>query len=53
MQVINFMAPWVGGAHVHRDRVFEPDAGRHAVYREQVARFRRLYPAVRDLVRGS
>ena len=40
-------------AHVQRDRVFDPDPGRHAVYREQVARFRQLYPAVRDLLRGS
>lgn len=26
MQAINYMAPWIGGAHVHRDRKGDPNA---------------------------
>lgn len=35
---------------VRRDRVFEPDAARHAAYAERVARYRQLYPALKDLL---
>jgi xylulokinase len=36
---------------VRMDRVFEPDAGRHAIYGERVALYRQLFPALRDLLR--
>ena len=36
---------------VARDRVFEPDAERHAAYAEQHAKYQRLFPALRDLLR--
>jgi xylulokinase len=36
---------------VRRGRVFEPDADRHARYRDAYARYRRIYPALRDLLR--
>ena len=35
---------------VHRDRVFEPDARRHAVYRERLEKYRQLYPVLKDLL---
>ena len=35
---------------VRRDRVFEPDAGRHAIYVERIAAYQRLYPALKDLL---
>jgi xylulokinase len=35
---------------VRRDRVFEPDAGRHAIYTERVALYRQLFPAMRKLL---
>jgi xylulokinase len=36
---------------VRRDRVFEPDARRHAVYAERVAAYRQLLPALHPLLR--
>lgn len=36
---------------VRRDRVFEPDAGRHALYAGRMALYRQLYPAIRELLR--
>jgi xylulokinase len=36
---------------VTRDRVFEPDPGRHAIYAERVALYRQLFPAMRDILR--
>ena len=39
------------GVFVQQDRTFEPDADRHAVYRERVALYRRLFPATHDLSR--
>jgi xylulokinase len=36
--------------HVHRERVFEPDARRHGRYRELGARYRELLPAVSPLL---
>jgi xylulokinase len=36
---------------VRRDRVFEPDAARHAFYRERVALYRELLPALHPLMR--
>lgn len=35
---------------VKRDRVFEPNTARHAVYREQYEKYRRLYPAMKGLL---
>jgi xylulokinase len=32
------------------DRVFEPDAARHEKYGEQFAKFRKVYPAVKEIV---
>jgi xylulokinase len=40
------------GRFVRRDRVFEPDAARHAVYEERVRAYQRLYPALKDLLAG-
>ena len=37
---------------VRRDRVFEPDAQRHAVYQQKHALYRQMFPANRDLLRG-
>lgn len=46
-----FASPAEGVARfVQRDRTFEPDAGRHAVYREKLALYRELYPALRGLL---
>jgi xylulokinase len=39
------------GLFVRRERVFEPDAGRHAVYRERAALYRQLFPALHPLLR--
>ncbi len=36
---------------VSRDRVFEPDAGRHAIYVERAALYRQLFPAISPLLR--
>ena len=36
---------------VRRDRVFEPDAGRHAIYAERLAAYRQLLPALHPLLR--
>ena len=36
---------------VEHDRVFEPDAGRHAVYAGRMALYRQLFPAMRELLR--
>lgn len=35
---------------VRRDRVFEPDARRHALYREKSALYRQLYPALQPIL---
>jgi len=37
-------------AFVQRDRVFEPDAARHAAYREVYSKYQRLYPALKGLL---
>ncbi|MCX8037018.1 MAG: FGGY family carbohydrate kinase [Candidatus Sumerlaeia bacterium] len=37
-------------AAVKVDRVFEPDARRHARYTEQFEKFRKVYPALKDLL---
>ncbi len=39
------------GRFVRRERVFEPDAARHAVYRERLALYRQLFPALHPLLR--
>lgn len=36
---------------VKRDRIFEPDARRHAVYREKHALYERIYPALAPILR--
>lgn len=36
---------------VNRDRVFEPDAKRHAFYREKHALYRQLYPALKPILK--
>jgi len=33
---------------VHGDRVFEPDAGRHAIYRDRLQAYGELFPLMRD-----
>jgi len=38
---------------VKRGRVFEPDLGRHTLYRERGAHYRRLLPAVRGFLAGA
>ncbi len=35
---------------VRTDRVFEPDMDRHCLYREKIDLYRRLYPALKDLL---
>ena len=35
---------------VRRQRVFEPDAGRHAIYRQRLERYRELYPLLKDFL---
>jgi len=35
---------------VARDRVFEPDARRHGIYRQRHERYRELYPLLRDFL---
>jgi xylulokinase len=35
---------------VQRDRVFEPDAGRHALYREKHALYEQLYPSLQSIL---
>ncbi|NWG14127.1 MAG: hypothetical protein HXY20_11395 [Acidobacteria bacterium] len=35
---------------VRRDRVFEPDAARHRLYREKLEEYRRLFPLLRDFL---
>ncbi len=35
---------------VKRDRRFEPDARRHAIYKEKLGLYRQLFPATRDLL---
>jgi len=37
-------------AVVKVDRVFEPNASRHARYREQFEKYRRVYPALREIL---
>jgi len=36
---------------VTRDRVFEPDAGRHAFYVEQVAKYREMFPLMKGFLK--
>ncbi len=38
------------GRFVRPDRTFEPDASRHAIYQDRLADYRRLYPALKDLL---
>jgi len=38
------------GAVAKVDRVFEPDSARHARYREQFEKYRRLYPALKEIL---
>jgi len=38
---------------VARQRVFEPNPTRHAAYQHRLAEYRKLYPALRDLLRSS
>ncbi len=46
-----FSGPAEGVARfVARDRVFEPDMARHAQYKEMHAKYRQLYPAMKDLL---
>ncbi len=48
-----FASPADGVARlVRRDRVFEPDAKRHALYRERMERYRRLYPLLKEFLAG-
>ncbi len=35
---------------VHRDRVFEPNAERHDIYAERYQQYRRLYPALKNVL---
>ena len=35
---------------VKRERVFEPDANRHAIYREKHALFQQLFPALEPIL---
>ena len=37
---------------VSRQRVFEPDAGRHAAYAERVEKFRELFPLLREFLKA-
>lgn len=39
-------------AAVRVQRVFEPDARRHAIYRDRLARYRPLYPLLKDYLHG-
>lgn len=36
---------------VSRERVFEPDSGRHAIYREQTEKYRALFPLMRGYLK--
>jgi xylulokinase len=38
---------------VARRRTFEPDPARHAAYQHRLAEYRKLYPALRELLRSS
>lgn len=38
-------------AFVRKDRVFEPDEGRHAIYREKWAVYQQVFPATRELLK--
>lgn len=40
------------GIFVKRDRVFEPDAQRHAVYREKHAVYEQLYPSLKSILQN-
>ncbi len=47
-----FATPREGVARfINRDRVFEPDPGRHTVYGERMTLYRQLFPAMRELLR--
>lgn len=48
-----FASPAEGvGCFVARERVFEPDAGRHQVYREKLEWYKQLLPTLHPLLRG-
>jgi xylulokinase len=36
---------------VHRERIFEPSAARHAIYRERHAQYRQLFPALQPVLK--
>jgi sugar (pentulose or hexulose) kinase len=36
---------------VARERVFEPDPGRHAIYLEQIEKYRSLFPLLRGYLK--
>jgi xylulokinase len=38
---------------VSRDRVFEPNAARHRIYRERFEGYRQLYPRLRETIAGT
>ncbi|MGE4488205.1 MAG: L-fuculokinase [Kiritimatiellales bacterium] len=38
--------------YVHDDRIFEPDAERHAIYREKQALYERLYPSLKPILKN-
>lgn len=38
--------------YVHDDRIFEPDAERHAIYREKHALYERLYPSLKPILKN-
>jgi sugar (pentulose or hexulose) kinase len=37
---------------VRRQRIFEPDARRHAIYRERFHTYQQLYPALKNVLRS-
>lgn len=48
-----FSSPADGVARfVRRERVFEPDPRRHALYRERLERYRRMYPLMKGFLSG-
>jgi xylulokinase len=47
-----FSTPAEGvGRFVQRDRVFEPDPGRHRMYMDNLERYQRLLPLLHELLR--
>jgi len=40
------------GIFVHADRVFEPDAKQHAIYREKHALYQQLYPSLKPILQN-